>query len=152
MQQLPSGIFPSGPATYKRLKNLLESFRSRTWLRLGCGQEFENKSENKDFHRHVCIVIFPNPPMGILELPSCLSHEWLTFLKRCHWLVRQEYNRHVTMKVHAHFCINQNENTDDLYCNSNEFSNLLFCKLWLKQTLKSVLNCSDQLKQLCLEY
>ena len=47
----------------------------------------------------MCIVFLPNPPIAILELPNCLSHEWLTFLKRCYWLVRQEYNNHVTMKV-----------------------------------------------------
>ena len=45
------------------------------------------------------LVFLPNPPIAILELPNCLSHEWLTFLKRCYWLVRQEYNNHVTMKV-----------------------------------------------------
>ena len=50
-------------------------------------------------HRHVCIVFLPNPPIEILELPNCLSHEWLTFLKRCYWLVRKEYNKHVTIKV-----------------------------------------------------
>ena len=33
------------------------------------------------------------------KLPTCLSHDWLTFLKRCNWLVRQEYNKHVTIKV-----------------------------------------------------
>ena len=55
--------------------------------------------ENKVLHRHVCIVFLPNPPTAILELPNCLSHEWLTFLKRWFWLVRQEYNKHVTTKV-----------------------------------------------------
>ena len=55
--------------------------------------------ENKVLHRHVCIVFLLNPPIAILELPNCLSHEWLTFLKRCYWLVSQEYNKHVTMKV-----------------------------------------------------
>ena len=48
--------------------------------------------ENKVLRRHVCIVFLPNPPTAILELPNCLSHEWLTFLKRWFWLVRQEYN------------------------------------------------------------
>ena len=56
-------------------------------------------SENKVPHRHVCIVFLLNNLIAILELPNCLSHEWLTFLKRCYWLVRQEYNKHVTMKV-----------------------------------------------------
>ena len=55
--------------------------------------------EYKVLHRHVCIVFLPIPPIAILELPNCLNHEWLTFLKRCYWLVRQEYNKHVTMKV-----------------------------------------------------
>ena len=32
-----------------------------------------------------------NSPIAILELPTSLSHEWLTLLKRCHWLIRQEY-------------------------------------------------------------
>ena len=41
-------------------------------------------AENKVFHRHVCVVLFPNPLIAILELPSCLSHEWLTFLKGRH--------------------------------------------------------------------
>ena len=36
--------------------------------------------ENKVLHRHVCIVFLPNPLIAILELPNCLSHEWLTFL------------------------------------------------------------------------
>ena len=55
--------------------------------------------ENKVLHCHVCIVLLPNPPIAIVQLPNCLSHECLTFLKRCYWLVRQEYNKHVTMKV-----------------------------------------------------
>ena len=54
--------------------------------------------KNKVLHRHVCIVFLPSPPIAIPELPNCSSHEWLTFLKRCYWLVRQEYNKHVTMK------------------------------------------------------
>ena len=29
------------------------------------------------------IAFCPNPPISILKLPNCLSHEWLTFLKRC---------------------------------------------------------------------
>ena len=37
--------------------------------------------ENKVLHRHVCIVFLPNPPIAIAELPNCLSHECLTFLK-----------------------------------------------------------------------
>ena len=49
-------------------------------------------------HRHVCIVFLPSPPTAIRESPNCLSHEWLTFLKRCYWLVRPEYNKNVTMK------------------------------------------------------
>ena len=55
--------------------------------------------ENKVLRRHVCIEFLPYSPIAILVLPNCLSHEWLTFLKRCYWLVRQEYNRHVTIKV-----------------------------------------------------
>ena len=55
--------------------------------------------ENKVLHRYACIVFLPNPPTAILELSNCLSYEWLTFLKRCYWLVRQEYNKYVTMKV-----------------------------------------------------
>ena len=47
--------------------------------------------KDKVLHRHVCIALLPNPPIVILELPNCLSHEWLTFLKRCYWLVRQEF-------------------------------------------------------------
>ena len=47
-----------------------------------------------------CVFVFLlNSPIAIPELPNCLSHEWLTFLKRCYWLVRQEYNKHATMKV-----------------------------------------------------
>ena len=71
--------------------------------------------ESKVLHRHVCIVFLPNLPIAILELPICLSYGWLTFLKRCYLLVRQEYNKHVTMKVDNY-----------LYCNSNEFPNFLF--------------------------
>ena len=75
-------------------------------------------------HRHVCIVFLPNPPVAMLELPNCLSHEWLTFLK--YWLVRQEYNR-ARDDEGPHFCINQNKNIDnDFYSKSNEFSNHLF--------------------------
>ena len=55
--------------------------------------------KSKVLHRHVYIVFLPNLPIAILELPNCLSHEWLTFLKRCYWLVRQEHNKHVTTKV-----------------------------------------------------
>ena len=65
--------------------------------------------KNKVHHRHVRFVFLPNPPIAILELPNCLRHEWLTFLKRCYWLVRPEYNKHVTMKALI-FCINQNKN------------------------------------------
>ena len=32
------------------------------------------------------------------RLINCLSYGWLTFLKRCYWLVGQEYNKHVTIK------------------------------------------------------
>ena len=46
--------------------------------------------ENKVLH-NVCIVFLPNPPTAILELPNRLSHESLTFLKRCYWLARQEF-------------------------------------------------------------
>ena len=47
-----------------------------------------------------CVFVFLlNSPIAILELPNCLRNGWLTFLKRCYWLVRQEYNKHVTMKV-----------------------------------------------------
>ena len=61
-------------------------------------------------------MFLPNPPIAILELSNCLSHKWLTFLKRCYWLVRQEYKT--------------NKNIDnDLYCNFNVFPNLLFCEL-----------------------
>ena len=49
------------------------------------------RCENKVLYRHVCIVFLPNPPIAMLELPSCLSHEWLTLLKRCYWLVRQNF-------------------------------------------------------------
>ena len=34
-----------------------------------------------------------------LESPKCLSRGRQTWLKRCSWLVRQAYNKHVTMKV-----------------------------------------------------
>ena len=44
-------------------------------------------------------VFLPNPLIAILELPNCLSHEWLTLLKRCYWFVRQECNKHVTIKI-----------------------------------------------------
>ena len=54
--------------------------------------------ENKVLHRHVSFVFLPNPPIVILELPNCSSHGWLIFLKRCYWLVRQKYNKHVTMQ------------------------------------------------------
>ena len=40
--------------------------------------------ENKVLHRHVCIVFLPNSSITNIELPNCLSHEWLTFLKRCY--------------------------------------------------------------------
>ena len=54
--------------------------------------------ENTVVHLDVSFVFLRNPPIAILELPNCLSHEWLTFLKCCYWLVRQECNKHVTMK------------------------------------------------------
>ena len=54
--------------------------------------------QSMGLHRHVCIVFWPNRPIAILELPNCLSYGWLTFLKRCYWLVGQEYNKQVTMK------------------------------------------------------
>ena len=54
-------------------------------------------------HRHVCIMFLPNPPIAILELRNCLSHD-----------------------EGPHFCIHQNKNIDaDLHCNSNEFPNFL---------------------------
>ena len=49
-------------------------------------------------YRHVCFVFWLNPPIAILKLPNCLSHEWLTFLKRCDWLFGQEYSKHETIK------------------------------------------------------
>ena len=55
--------------------------------------------ENKFLHLHVCIVFLLNAPIAILELLNSLSQGWLTFLKRCCWLVRQEYNKHVTTKI-----------------------------------------------------
>ena len=54
--------------------------------------------KNIVFHCHVCIVLWPSPPIAILKLTNCLSHGWLTFLKRCYWFVRQEYNKHMTTK------------------------------------------------------
>ena len=46
-----------------------------------------------------CVLCFANQPITILELLlNCSSRGWPTFLKRCYWLVRQEYNTHVTMK------------------------------------------------------
>ena len=41
-------------------------------------------------HRHVCIVFLPNPPIAILELSNCLSHN-----------------------EDPHFCIHQNKNIDN---------------------------------------
>ena len=32
------------------------------------------------------------------EFLNCSSRGWVTFLKRCYWLVWQEYNTRVTMK------------------------------------------------------
>ena len=40
----------------------------------------------------MCIVFLPNPPIAILEIPKCLSHEWLIFLKR-YWLVTQKHDK-----------------------------------------------------------
>ena len=39
------------------------------------------QESNEVLHRYVCIVFWPSPPIAILELPKCLSHEWLTLLK-----------------------------------------------------------------------
>ena len=52
------------------------TFRAKAlrWKRYGQGLY-----ESKVLHRHVRIVFLPNPPIAILELPNCLSHEWLTF-------------------------------------------------------------------------
>ena len=65
--------------------------------------------KHKVLHRHVCIVFLPSSPIAILELPNCLSHEWLTFLKLYYWLVRQEYNKHARDDKGPYFCINQNK-------------------------------------------
>ena len=75
-------------------------------------------------------------PISGYELPNCLSREWLTVLKRCYWLVSQEYNKDDEC---PHFCINQNKNIDnDIYCNSNKFPNLLFYELWENTALQSL--------------
>ena len=60
---------------------------------------FGNSLELQYKSSSMFVKVLPNPPIAILELPNCFSHEWLTFLKRCYWLVRQEYNKHVTIKV-----------------------------------------------------
>ena len=44
-----------------------------------------------------------NPPIAILQLANCLSHEWPTFLKRCYWLLRQEYKRYSTRRRRSSF-------------------------------------------------
>ena len=49
--------------------------------------------KNQVLPRHLCVVFLPNLPIEILKLPNCLSYEWLTFLKRCYLLIRQEYNK-----------------------------------------------------------
>ena len=59
---------------------------------------------------------------------NCLSHEWLTFLKRCYWPVKQKYNKHVTIK--SSFLHKPKQKHNDLHCNSNEFSNRLFYLLF----------------------
>ena len=75
----------------------------------------------------IIVVFYLNPPTAILKLPNFLSHEWLTFLKRCYWFVGQEYNKHVTEPGQ-----NQNKNIDNvlrvLYSGTkiNIFSNTVF--------------------------
>ena len=70
--------------------------------------------------------VFAKSPIAI-ELPNCLSDEWLTLLKRCYWFVRQEYIRTARDDEGPHFRKKQNKNIDnDLHFNSNEFPNLLF--------------------------
>ena len=64
--------------------------------------------------RHVCIVFLPNPPTTIPKLPSRLSHVWLTFLKRCNWLVRHARIQQARDDKGPYFCINQNKNIDDI--------------------------------------
>ena len=73
---------------------------------------------------HVCIVFMPNPPIRNLEFPYCSSGGWLTLLKRCYWLVWQEYNTHVTMKDPC-FCINQNKYMDDLLISKSSLVDML---------------------------
>ena len=36
----------------------------------------QRSGKNTIFHRHVCIVFWPNPPVAILKLPNCSSHGW----------------------------------------------------------------------------
>ena len=51
---------------------------------------------NLVFHRHMCTVFLPNPPIVISLL--LMSHGYVTFLKHCCWLVGQKYNTHVMVK------------------------------------------------------
>ena len=41
-------------------------------------------------HCQLCIVFWPNLTIASLNIPNCLSHGRLTFLKRCYWCVGQE--------------------------------------------------------------
>ena len=74
-------------------------------------------------YRHVCIVFWPNPPIAILESPYCLSY---ANIPKTLLLVSWARILQARDDEGPYFCINQNKNIDDLYCNSNEFPNHLF--------------------------
>ena len=99
-------------------------------------------------HRHVCIVFFPNPPIGILELPCCSSRRWPTFLKCCYWLVRSKI-QYARDDEGNYFCINQNKNIDnDLYCSSNAFPNLTALLTMVHRSLQLVAQLRSRLRSI----
>ena len=80
-----------------------------------------------------------NKPMDIqVCVCVCSSRGWLTFLKRCYWLVRVKI-QYARDDEGPHFCINQNKNIDnDLYCSSNELPNHLALLTMISGTSKII--------------
>ena len=82
------------PALLLKVKYVILDIQKMVW-KLVTGQQYNSLLMLVKVYSR----FFQNPLIAILELLNCLGQEWLTFLKRCYCLVRQEYNKHVRAKV-----------------------------------------------------
>ena len=79
--------------------------------------------KNMVLYCHVCIAFLPNPPIAILELfmsqMSQLFMSQMANFPKTLLLVSLVKIQYARDNEGPYFCINQNKNIDDPYCNSN---------------------------------